>query len=175
MIDMRFSPRELLRARRPEQFSDSVIIEESQLDRATLDHHLETLTNRNQETELERFARALAEREICPNLLPQTGRRGGGDSKVDSETYPVADSLSLAWYVGIGAEASSARWAFAFSAKKKWRDKINSDIPKLVGTDRKYEKAFFISSQYVPDKARAEVEDDLREKHGLDVRILDRS
>lgn len=35
----------------------------------------------------------------------------GGVSKVDSETYPVADNLTLTWYSGIGREASVQRWA----------------------------------------------------------------
>jgi site-specific recombinase XerC len=38
----------------------------------------ETDTSRSQEVKFERFARRLAEREICPNLLPQTGPTGGG-------------------------------------------------------------------------------------------------
>ncbi len=29
--------------------------------------------------------------EICPDLLPQPGPTGDGDSKVNSETYPVAE------------------------------------------------------------------------------------
>jgi len=171
----RLSPREFLRARRPERFSDSVTEESSSLDRSILEYHLETLTNRSQESDFERFARALIQREICPNLSPQTGPTGGGDSKVDAETYPVADSLSLVWYEGIGREASSERWAFAFSAAKDWRRKIRSDVAKLAETRRGYSKAFFATSQYVRDKTRAQVEDELRKKHDLDVRILDRS
>ena len=79
--------------------------------------------------------RALIKLEICPNLLPQTGPTGGGDSKVDSETYPVADGLAFAWYVGEGRLAASERWAFAFSAKEDWDPKLKSDITKIVGVD----------------------------------------
>jgi len=170
-----FSPKEFLRARRPERFSDSIVQEGPTLDRSILEYHLDTLTNRSQEVKFEHFARRLAEREICPNLLPQTGPTGGGDSKVDSETYPVADDLSLGWYVGIGREAASERWAFAFSAKEEWRGKVRSDVAKLVATGRDYRKAFFVSNQFIRDKVRAEVEDKLRVKYGLDVRILDRT
>jgi hypothetical protein len=171
----RFSPRAFLRARRPERFSDSVAEDSIVLDRSLLEYHLDTLTSRSQETDFERFARHLAEREICPNLLPQTGPTGGGDSKVDAETYPVADDLSLGWYVGIGREAASERWAFAFSTKKEWRSKVRSDVAKIATTGRGYAKAFFVSNQFVPDRVRAKVEDELRSKFGLDVRILDRS
>ncbi len=80
------SPREFLKERRPEKFSDSVSQEVPALDRSLLEYHLETLTSRSQENDFENFARQLAEQEICPNLLPHTGPTGGGDSKVDTET-----------------------------------------------------------------------------------------
>ncbi|MFZ2657519.1 MAG: hypothetical protein WAX69_21470, partial [Victivallales bacterium] len=169
------SPREFLRARRPERFSDSVVDSIPVLDRQILEYFLESLTSRSQETDFEDFARRLAQHEICPNLIPHTGPTGGGDSKVDSETYPVADGLSFAWYIGIGREAATERWAFAFSAKKDWRDKVKEDIAKIAATQRDYCKAFYISNQFIPDKVRAEVEDQLRTKHKLDVRIFDRS
>src|ERR1017187_382692 len=170
-----FSPREFLKARRPEKFSDSVTEETPALDRSLLEYHLDTLTSRSQETIFENFARRLAQCEICPNLLPHTGPTGGGDSKVDSETYPVADALSLTWFAGIGREAAHERWAFAFSATKKWRPKLQSDIAKIAATSRGYLKAFFISNQYIPDRVRAEVESELTKKHGLDVRVFDRT
>src|ERR1022692_82745 len=168
-----FSPRDFLRARRPENFSDSAPNEKPILDRSLLEYHLATITSRSQETDFATFARHLAERAIFPNLLPQTGPTGGGDSKVDSETYPVADTIALGWYEGIGREAASERWGFAFSAKKKWRDKVFPDVAKAAEAGRGYSKVFFVSNQYIRDKERAEVEDKLRAKHGLDVRILD--
>src|ERR1700733_5606866 len=113
-----FSPRDFLKTRRPEEFSDSAVREHPVLDRSLLEYHLETLTSRSQETQFANFARHLAQREICPNLLPQTGPTGGGDSKVDSETYPVSEDIVLGWHVGVGSAASSERWGFAFSAKK---------------------------------------------------------
>lgn len=174
-MDDQFSPREFLKARRPEQFSDSTVDETPILDRALLEYHLETLTSRSQEKEFEHFARRLAERAICPNLLPQTGPTGGGDSQVDSETFPVAESLALGWYVGVGDAAASERWAFAFSAKRVWRPKVRSDIEKIAKSERGYTKAFFITNQFVRDRVRADVEDELRKKHKLDVRILDRT
>jgi hypothetical protein len=169
------SPKEFLRTRRPEYFSDSGMEESKSLDRPQLEYHLSTLTSRNQEQDFEIFARKLAEREICPNLLPHTGPTGGGDSKADSETVPVADQLALAWFSGIGREASSERWAFAFSTKKQWQAKVREDVRKIVGTGRGYRKVFFVSSQYVPDKSRAKFEDQLSQEFGTDVRILDRN
>jgi hypothetical protein len=175
MADRRFSPREFLRVRRPERFSDTERSDEPVLDRSLLEYHLHTLTNRSQEKDFEHFARHLAQKEICPNLISQTGPTGGGDSKVDTETYPVADDIALTWYAGVGRDAASERWAFAISAKEDWRSKVRPDIEKIAGTGRGYKKAFFITNQFVRDKDRAEVEDELSKKHGLDVRILDRS
>jgi hypothetical protein len=140
-----------------------------------LEYKLDTLTNRKEEYEFEHFVRQLAERELCANLLPQTGPTGGGDSQVDTDTYPVADSISIRWYEGIGREAHGDRWAFAFSAKKKWASKAAADVQNIVATNRGYKVVYFITNQFVPDKARARTEDKLRVTHGVDVRILDRS
>lgn len=170
-----FSPKEFLKSRRPERFSDSIPVDIPSLDRSMLEYHLETLTSRSQEIQFATFARHLAEREICPNLLPQTGPTGGGDSKVDSETYPVAENIALGWYNGIGREAAEERWGFAFSAKKDWRSKVSDDVKKASGTGRGYKRVFFVTNQYVPDKKRAEVEDELTRKHAVGVRILDRT
>ncbi|MDD2583024.1 MAG: hypothetical protein PHR66_13630, partial [Desulfuromonadaceae bacterium] len=175
MESRKYSPKEFMKARRPERFSDSVIVEGSALDRSMLEYHLDKITNRGQETDFEHFALRLAQLIICPNLLPQTGPTGGGDSKVDSETYPVSDGLSLIWHVGYAREAATERWGFAFSAKKDWRPKVRSDIAKIAGTKRGYSKDFFSSNQFIPDRTRAEVEDLLRNEHQLDVRILDRT
>lgn len=175
MPDKRFSPRQFLKSRRPERFSDSVGYDSFILDRSLLEYHLSTLTNRSDELRFETFARLLLERTVCPNLLSHTGPTGGGDSKVDTETYPVAESLSMGWFVGIGNEAATERWGFAFSAKEDWPPKLRSDIAKIVAADRGYTKAFFVSSQFIRDRDRAEKEDTLRKEHGIDVRIFDRN
>jgi len=170
------SPREFLRQRRPERFSDTRANPTPRLDRSTLEYHLSTLTSRSQETDFQNFALHLAERAICPNLRPQTGPTGGGDSKADAESYPVTETLAEAWYEGDGNKSASERWAFAFSAQKKWKTKVESDVAKIAKTKRGYTQAFFIGSQFIADKKRAEVEDALRKKHKFQrVTILDRN
>ena len=166
-----------MRARRPYLFSDTQVIEQPQLDRTTFEYHLETLTNRKQEIDFEHFARKLAEKEICPNLIPQTGPTGGGDSKTDTETYPVASELAQLWYEGhtTSQDASRERWGFAFSTKKDWKPKVRSDIKNIAATGRGHTVAYSITSQYVKDKDRGILEDELSRAHGLTVRILDRS
>jgi hypothetical protein len=169
------SPGQFYRTVCTDQFCDTDTKELSEIDRTLLEFHLSTLTTSSQEIDFERFARRLCEKEICPNLLPTTGPTGGGDSKADAETFPVADSLTLRWYGGIAREASEERWAFAFSAKADWLAKVRSDIQNIAGTARGYARAFFVTNQSVPARQRAKTEDELREKYGIDVRILDRT
>lgn len=163
----------------PEQFSDSKTIKIGKLDQNFFDFYLETLTSKGLEKEFEKFCRQLAEVEICPNLLPQTGPTGGGDSKVDSETYPVSELISERWYYGKGDKGGKERWAFAISAKKDWKPKVKSDVKKIAEVNetvaRDYTKVFFMTNQYVSDKKRADTEDSLRKEFNLDVRILDRT
>jgi hypothetical protein len=134
---------------------------------------LDTLTDRNQHKDFENFARRLCEREICPNLRPQPGPEGGGDGKVDTETYPVDDKIAERWFVGDRSDGQ-AKWGFAFSAKKDWANKVRSDVEGIVGTNRGYEKIFFVTSRPTRAKDRLRVEDELRSAHGVSVTILDR-
>lgn len=171
---MNQSYREFMRARRPQLYSDTLHVEVNELDRRQFEFHLQTLTSRKEETAFENFARVLAEKELCPNLIPQTGPTGGGDSKVDTETYPVAPEIATLWLEGAPASASE-RWGFAVSAKADWKPKVRSDVKKVVATGRPYDLIYFISNQAIKDKDRAQVEDTLTVEHGVQVRILDRT
>ena len=171
----RLSPQDFMRAHWPELYSDSVIEREPVVDVKFLHFTLAQVTERKEEVAFEHFCRRLAEKEICPNLITQTGPTGGGDSKVDTETYPVADRVAERWYAGDPGRASKERWAFAFSAKQDWRSKVRTDVKKIAETGRGYTVAYFMSNQQVPDRVRGTLEDELREKWSLDVRILDRS
>lgn len=138
-------PSVFMRSRRPYLFSDSEIVAAPTLTRELLDHQLETLTNRKEENEFEHLCRRLAEKEICPNLRPQTGPTGGGDAKVDSETYPVSIEIAQSWYEGEEA-AAHEMWAFAFSAKRDWRAKVRSDVKSIKSTGRPYRRIYFITN-----------------------------
>lgn len=121
-----------MRARHPDLFSDTRADHVPQLAKAVFEYHLDTLTSRKQEYEFEHFCRKLAEKEVCPNLRVQTGPTGGGDSKVDTETYPVAAEIAERWWVG-ETSAGAERWAFAFSAKKAWKPKLKADVDNITG------------------------------------------
>lgn len=168
------TPSEFMRGRRPEQFSDSRIEESIELDAGFLEYKLESITSRSEEKQFEHLARRLAERLICPNLIPQTGPTGGGDSKVDTETFPVHESISSRWYEG-NIEAANERWGVAVSAKKQWQGKLRSDMASIASTGRGYKVAYFVSNQFISDKSKSKFQDELSKKHGFDVRILDRT
>jgi hypothetical protein len=163
-----------MRLARPELFSDSGGRSAYRLDRAVFDHHLETLTSRNQHQAFELFCRDLCGRLICPNLKPATGPEGGGDSKADTETISVAEEIKLLHYIGEPA-AGSERWAFAFSAKADWASKVRSDVAGLAATGRPYAKVIFVTSRFASAKARAKVEDELTRANAFTVEIHDRT
>jgi hypothetical protein len=167
-------PSAFMRQLRPELFSDSKEKSDYRLDPATFENHLETITSRNQTHDFEIFCRKLCERAVCPNLRPQTGPEGGGDSKVDSETLPVSDELAVLFYSG-EANASSERWAFAFSAKKKWVEKVRKDVNSIIETNRGYQRIFCVTNQFAKANTRAKLEDELSKQHNLKLTILDRT
>ncbi len=167
------TPSEMMRVRRPYLYSDSECTDAYRLSESELSHHLNTLTDRNQHKEFEVFCRKLSERELCPNLRPQTGPEGGGDGKVDTETYPVDERISERWYVGDG-KSGTERWGFAFSAKKTWSDKVRSDIKGIVGTKRGYDRIIFFTSRPARQRDRLRIEDELQQEYGVKVTILDR-
>ena len=167
-------PVKFMRSLHPDLYSDSVTIAQPVLPKELFEYYLETITSRSQETEFAYFCRRLAEKEICPNLRPQTGPTGGGDSKADSETIPVSDEISLRW-IGTNPQAGQEQWAFAFSAKKDWKAKVRSDVEGIANTHRGYSKIYFITNQFARDKDRALIEDELKAKFGIPVHILDRS
>lgn len=168
------SPSAFMRRLRPEYYSDSVDRTTYQLDAPTLEYHLETITARNQTHSFEIFCRKLCERTICPNLKPATGPEGGGDSKADTETIEVADEIATLSYIG-EANAGRERWAFAFSAKKTWAEKIRGDVDGIIATDRGYQKIYCVTARFARAKDRARLEDELTKQYDINVTILDRT
>lgn len=168
------SPSQFMRALRPEYYSDTEDRVAYLLSAPTLEYYLDSITSRNQTQDFEIFCRKLCERTTCPNLRAHTGPDGGGDSKVDAETYPVAEEIAALFYIG-ESKAAQERWAFAFSAKKDWKTKVKNDVKKIAETDRNYKKIFFITNQFAKDKDRAEIEDSLSKEYGIQVTIHDRS
>lgn len=169
-----FKPSDFMRIRRPDEFSDSQVIEEPLLTKSFLEYHLESITNRKQEYLFENFCFELCQKEICPNLVPQSGPIGGGDSKRDTENYPVSKETKNYWYFSPEG-ADNEKWAFAFSAMKKWKTKVRDDVRKIANLDRKFDLIYFISNQNISDKNRAEIESELEKTHGIEIRILDRN
>lgn len=170
----KISPSQFMRDLRPECYSDTEDRIAYLLDSHTLEYHLDSITSRNQTHDFEIFCRKLCERTVCPNLRAHTGPDGGGDSKADTETYPVAEEVAALFYVG-ELKSAQERWAFAFSAEKKWSVKVRSDVKGIVETERDYKRIIFVTSRFARDKDRARIEDELSEQYGIPVTIHDRS
>ena len=163
-----------MRELRPEYYSDTRDRVAYALDAATLEYHLETITKRNQTHAFEVFCRKLCERTICPNLRPASGPEGGGDSKADTETFPVADEVAGLTYVGL-ANAGKERWAFAFSAKETWAEKARKDVEGIVSTGRRYDRIICVTSRFARARDRSRIEDELSKQHAIPVTIHDRA
>ncbi|MEP4987391.1 MAG: hypothetical protein ABJV68_06830 [Paracoccaceae bacterium] len=164
---------EIMRAKRPYLFSDSSTVGAYTLSRSEFSHHLDSLTQRNEHKDFEIFCRHLCERVLCPNLRTQTGPEGGGDGKVDTETYVVSSEVSDRWLSG-EANAGQERWAFAISAQEKWSPKVKKDVEGIVGTGRKYDRIYFLTSRPVKAKLCHEKEMALTREFGVPVTIFDR-
>lgn len=166
-------PRDLLKKLHPNQFSDSKVIDKIECPRELLDFHLSKLSEQNKHFDFEDFIKNLLEREICPNLIEETGPAGGGDGKVDTENYPVSKDIQNYWWYGLNGE--NDRWAFAISLRKNWKSKCDGDIEKIIKTDRDYTKIFFITNQAIKNDKRLEYQDDKKRETGLDIIILDKT
>lgn len=169
--------KDFLKTQHPEMYSDSVEESLPELTKESVAFFLSSLSSLSKEHEFEAFCRALIRASISPNLIIQTGPTGGGDSKVDSETYPVDQTLAETWPFTEAISSSGERWAFAMSLKQDWKSKIKSDVRKIRKTEdemrRGYTKVFYFSNQNISDKKRAETEDTLRIETGFDIRIFD--
>ncbi|MCM1142579.1 MAG: hypothetical protein NC453_28750 [Muribaculum sp.] len=111
---------------------------------------------------------------MTPNLRPQTGPTGGGDGKVDSETYEVSEDTSSKWFIAPGNRPEEL-WAIAISCKKDWKSKVRSDVKKIIETQRGYTHVKFFTNQPVPSKQRFDCEASLLKEFGIDVKIFDAS
>lgn len=125
------------------------------------------------QSEFENFIIAVAKRRITPNIKPQTGPDGGGDGKVDAETYQVSDDISDKWFSAEDTAKGEEHWAIAISCKKQWKPKVESDVEKIVGTGRGYTRALFFSNQFIKASTRVQVETALTAKYGIKVEIYD--
>lgn len=170
----RISPSQYMRARRPEHYSDTNDRAAYALDKATFEFHLNSLTSRNETHDFEIFCRKLCERTICPHLRPHSGPEGGGDGKTDSETIPVAEEISDLFYVG-DADAGQRKFAFAFSAKEKWSEKVRNDVKGIAETQRRFDRIYFVTNQAARARTVAELEQQLEREYGIPLTILDRA
>lgn len=163
------------RRRRPEYFSDSEVRYEVPLTSELFDLQLSMLSTNKKHSQFERFVVALVRRLITPNIKPQTGPDGGGDGKVDAETYEVSDDIADKWYAEEGGAHGRERWAFTISCKSGWKEKIKSDVKKVVETKRGYSRILCFTSRAAKSDIRFALEESLSKDYGVSVKVFDLS
>ncbi|WP_442679603.1 hypothetical protein ACSBM8_19285 [Sphingomonas sp. ASY06-1R] len=168
------SPSAFMRERRPEYYSDTADKSAYVLDAALLGFKLSTITERNETHDFELFCRKLCERVITPNIRPPSGPEGGGDAKVDADTYTVSEEVAERWLIGEGSNGKE-RYGFAFSAKAKWSEKVRADVKGIIDSGQEFDCIYFVSSQATRARDRARIEQELSQKYGVEVEILDRA
>lgn len=158
----------------PDQFSDSTYHFESVLTPELFDFQISRLSTDQKQDLFENFCRRLIIKLLTPNIRPQTGPTGGGDGKVDAETYEVSEDTCSKWFVASGNKPGEL-WAIAISCKNDWKAKIKSDVKKIFETQRGYTHVKFFTNQPVSSKQRFDCETSLRSEFGIDVKIFDAS
>ena len=167
-------PSEYYRRMRPEYFPDSEVIYEVPLTEELFDAQMNLLSTKKLQSAFESFIVDVAMRLITPNIKPQTGPDGGGDGKVDAETYETSSDCSDKWYSEEEGATGKEKWAFAISCKTQWKPKVESDVKKIAGTNRGYTRVLFFSNQYIKSSVRANLEKKLSDQYGVRIDIFDR-
>ena len=134
------SPYQFYRKMRPEYFSDSYI--KKDMGEEMFSYYMSNLSKDMKQDQFEEMTRQMVGKLVTPNLIPSTGPAGGGDGKTDLETYSVDDAISEKWYYSDACKGNE-KWAFAISCKVDWASKIKSDVQKIVGTGRGFNKIYF--------------------------------
>ena len=160
------------RGLRPHLFSDTVTTYDVPLTKELFDLQLAKLSTDKKQSLFENFIIRLAKRLIAQNIKPQTGPDGGGDGKVDGETYEVSKDIPDKWYTADSCKGGEP-WAIAISVKKTWKEKVEHDVSGIVGTGRKYSKVLFFSNQLIKGNKRLEAESELKKAYGIEVSIFD--
>lgn len=165
-------PSEFYRQLRPENFSDSTLNDSLIFPKAIAEYHLSKVSEDQKEHQFEILARRLAEKCICPNLIPATWPAWWWDWKTDTETHPVSDELSIRRFNPIDRNTNQKR-AFAVSAKQDRKSKLLWDIKKIIWTNRWYTQIFFITSVKISSKKRKDTEDAYKKEFNIGITILD--
>ena len=164
------TPYEFYRTIRPEYFSDSH--KKRKMSKEMFGYEFSKLSTDMKQDEFERFACRVIGRIVTPNIIPPTGPNGGGDGKVDFETYVVDGHVSSKWFVAEGCK-DNERWAFAVSCVAQWESKIKHDIESAISTNKHYDRFHFCTNQTVSSKKRLEIQQKFKEKYGVETIIFD--
>ena len=137
---------------------------------------LSDLPSENAAHRFEDLCRHVARARLAANLLPATGPVGaGGDQGRDFETYRTYLSAQLGRYGGFAARLPEGAVAFACTLQQDGLpSKLREDVSKICAGGVPVVAAYCFLIAPMPVGKRHELQDELREAHGVHVEILDR-
>lgn len=134
------------------------------------------LPSENAAHRFEDLCRHVARGRLAANLLPATGPVGaGGDQGRDFETYRTYLAAQLGVHGGFAARVPEGAIAFACTLQQDGLPtKLREDVSKVCGGGVPVEAVYCFLAVPMAVGTRHQLQDDLREAHGVHVEILDR-
>ncbi len=135
---------------------------------------LQSLNRDNGGFRFEALATDLLHATYAGNIVPSTGPVGPGDRGEDARTHPtyLLDSRDTFRIYQSPPEAAE-RIIFAYSIDADWKDKLMSDVEKILANDLGAERVVFVTNQFIPTRVRQDVEREALKQWGLPVEVLD--
>lgn len=136
---------------------------------------LEHLTTRNAHHEFEQICYRIAKRRLSSNVVLASGPVGaGGDQGRDIESYYTRLPEELPGAGGFVGRATTEPLVVACSVQRSGLEaKIRADLKSICSQGAPVERVAFFTVQDMPTSVRHHLQDQARERHGIDLEIFD--
>jgi hypothetical protein len=124
----------------------------------------------------EQICKEAARRRIASNLIPATGPvAGGGDARRDFETFTSYLPKELGKHSAFGARMGGKALALLCTLERTAgvATKFREDVEAIVMSGDKFEHVYGMCSVAVDVGRRDRLRKKVREKHGIDLTVLD--
>lgn len=137
---------------------------------------LSELPSENAAHRFEDLCRHVARARLAANLLPATGPVGaGGDQGRDFETYRTYLAAQLGRHGGFAVRVPEGAIAFACTLQQDGLPaKVREDVSKTCGGGVPVEAVYYFLAVPMAVGTRHQLQEELRDAHGVHVEILDR-
>lgn len=135
---------------------------------------LHSLNRENGGFRFEALATDLVHATYASNIVPATGPIGPGDRGEDGRSHApyLLDSADM-FRIWRSAAQAPDRTFFAFSIDVDWKNKLSSDVDKIVSNRLGAEKIVFVTNQLIPTRDRQNAQSKVQEQYGIPTEILD--